>query len=68
MARGEAPREAPVPVLGGSVGDGSRVPPRGPLVCRMEAVSLLFDLILINIVNILGPILCISFDVIVHCI
>ena len=43
MARGEAPRETPVPV-----------PSRGPLVCRMEAISFLFDLIVINIINILG--------------
>ena len=54
MARGEAPREALVPVPGGSVCDSSRVPSRGPLMCRVETTSFLFDLIVINIVNILG--------------
>ena len=54
MAREEAPREAPVPVPGESVCDGSRVPSRGPLMCRTEAISFLSDLIVINIVNILG--------------
>ena len=54
MARGEAPREAPMPVPGESVCDSSRVPSRGPLVCRVEAISVLSDLIVINIVNILG--------------
>ena len=54
MARGEAPRETPVSVLGESVCDSSRVPSSGPLVCRVEANSFLFDLIVINIVNISG--------------
>ena len=54
MTRGEATREAPVPDPGESVCDGSRVPSRGPLVCRMAAISFLFDLIVISIVNILG--------------
>ena len=54
VARGEAPREAPVPVPGESVCDSSRVPSRGPLVCRVMAISFLFDLVVINIVNILG--------------
>ena len=53
-ACGESPREAPVPVPGQSVCDSSRVPSRGPLACRVEAISFLFDLIVINIVNILG--------------
>ena len=52
--RREAPCEAPVPVPGKSVCDSSRVPSRGPLVCRLEAISFLFDLIVINIVNISG--------------
>ena len=56
MARGETPCEAPVPVPGESVYDGSRVPSRGPLVCTMDAISFLFDLIVINIVNSLGHI------------
>ena len=51
---GEAPREVPVPVPGESVSDSSRFPSRGPLVCRVETISFLFDLIVINIVNILG--------------
>ena len=54
VARGEAPRETPVPVPGESVCDSSWVPSRGPLVCRVEAISFLFDLIVINIVNISG--------------
>ena len=54
MACGEAPRETQVPVSGESVCDSSRVPSRGPLVCRVEAISFLFDLIVINIVNISG--------------
>ena len=52
MARGEAPRETPGPVPGKSVYDSSRVPSRGSLVCRVEAISFLFGLIVINIVNI----------------
>ena len=51
-ARGDAPREAPVPVPGESVCDGSRVPSPCPLVCRMEAIYFLSDLIVISIVNI----------------
>ena len=54
MARGEAPLETPVPVPGESAFDSSQVPSRGPLVYRVEAVSFLFDLIVINIVNISG--------------
>ena len=55
MTRGEAPRETPGPVPCKSVYDSSRVPSRGPLVCRVEAISILFGLIVINIVNISGP-------------
>ena len=54
MVRGKAPREAPVPVPGESVCDGSRMTSRGSLVCRMEAISFLSDLIVISIVNISG--------------
>ena len=54
MTRGEAPRETPGPVPGKSVYDSSRVPSRGHLVCRVEAISFLFGLIVINIVNISG--------------
>ena len=45
VARGEAPREAPVPVPSESVCDGSRVPSRGPLVCRMVASFCLTSLL-----------------------
>ena len=51
LARGEAPLDALVQVPGESVCDGSRVPSRCPLVCRMEAISFLFDLSVIIIVN-----------------
>ena len=54
MTRGEATGEALVPVPGESVCDDSRVSSRGTVVCRMEAISFLSDLIVINIVNILG--------------
>ena len=56
MARVEPPRETPGPVPGKSVCESSRVPSRGPVVCRVEAISFLFDLIVINIVNISGHI------------
>ena len=39
MARGEASRDAPVPVPDESVCDDSHVPSHGPLVCMMEAAS-----------------------------
>ena len=54
MARGEAARETSGPVPGKSVYDSSRVPSPGPLVCRVEAISFLFGLNVINIVNISG--------------
>ena len=54
MARGEAPRETPGPVPCKSAYDSSRVPSRGTLVCRVETISILFGLIVINIVNISG--------------
>ena len=65
MARGEAQREAPVPVPGESVCDGSRIPSRGPLVCRMEIspfclTSLLSTLLIVKVI------LCSSVEVIVH--
>ena len=39
VARGEASRDAPVPVLRESVCDDSQVPSHCPLVCMMEAAS-----------------------------
>ena len=39
MARGEASRDAPVPVPVESVCNDPQVPSHGPFVCMMEAAS-----------------------------
>ena len=61
MARGEASRDAPVPVPGESVCDDSQVPSNGPLVCMMEAAPfvwhhcchIIFPLVLVKFCQLL---------------
>ena len=51
MVRGEAPRDAPVPVPGEPVSDGSRLLSFGPLVCEADVPCHCFETLFSNVFN-----------------
>ena len=51
MVRGEAPRDAPVPVPDEPVSDGSWLLSFGPLVCVADVPCLYFETLFSNVFN-----------------